>query len=69
MVAPSLVSKCAQTRARHFPCAKISNITKVVYPPIYEMFLSIIGVFSLDLAWILSAACITTDVNFYHKLL
>ena len=68
-VAPSIVSKCAQKRARHFPCVKFSSITNVAYPPIYETFLSIIGVFSLDLAWILSAACITTDVNFYHKLL
>lgn len=48
---------------------KLSNITNVAYPPIYEKFLSVIGIFSLDLAWILSAACITTNVNFYDKLL
>ncbi|CAM9095530.1 unnamed protein product, partial [Laminaria digitata] len=46
-----------------------SNITNVAYPPIYEKFLSIIGVFTLDLAWILSASCLTTDVDFYDKLL
>lgn len=48
---------------------KFSNITNVTYPPIYDKFVSIIGVFSLDLAWILSAACLTTDISFYDKLM
>lgn len=70
LVAPSLLSNLSHYRAtRHCPRAKYSNITNVAYPPIYEKFLSIIGVFNLDLAWILSAACLTTNVNFYHKLL
>lgn len=47
----------------------MTDITNIAYPPIYETFLSIVGVFSLDLAWILSAACLTTNVNFYDKLL
>ena len=48
---------------------QFSNITNVAYPPIYENFLSLIAVFSFDLAWILSAACLTTDITFYAKLM
>ena len=49
--------------------AKFAEVTKVTFPPIYETFLSIIGVFSLDLGWILSATCLASDVDFYDKLL
>ncbi|CAM9500868.1 unnamed protein product, partial [Ectocarpus sp. 12 AP-2014] len=46
-----------------------ADITKAPFPPIYEKFLSIIGIFSFDLGWILSAACLTTGIDFYDKLL
>ncbi|CAN0342544.1 unnamed protein product, partial [Hapterophycus canaliculatus] len=46
-----------------------ADITKVPYPPVYESFLSIIGVFSFDLGWIISAACLTSGIDFYDKLL
>lgn len=39
------------------------------YPPVYERFLAIIGIFSFDLGWILSAACLATKIGFYEKLL
>ncbi|CBJ32402.1 adhesin-like protein [Ectocarpus siliculosus] len=47
----------------------VIDITKAPFPPIYEKFLSIIGIFSFDLGWILSAACLTTGIDFYDKLL
>ncbi|CAM9574874.1 unnamed protein product, partial [Ectocarpus sp. 12 AP-2014] len=46
-----------------------ADITKAPFPPIYEKFLSIIGIFSFDLGWIMSAACLTTGIDFYDKLL
>ncbi|CAM9686049.1 unnamed protein product, partial [Ectocarpus sp. 12 AP-2014] len=46
-----------------------ADITKAPFPPIYEKFLSIISIFSFDLGWILSAACLTTGIDFYDKLL
>ncbi|CAM9140361.1 unnamed protein product [Ectocarpus sp. 12 AP-2014] len=46
-----------------------AEITKVPFPPVYEKFLSIIGIFSFDLGWMISAACLTAGVDFYDKLL
>ena len=56
---------------QHETCSrlKFADVTNVEYPPIYEKFLSAIGMFSLDMSWILSAACLTTEVSFYGKLL
>ena len=39
------------------------------FPHVYEQFLGIIGVFSFDLGWMLSAACLATGIDFYGKLL
>ena len=39
------------------------------FPPLFEKFLGIIGVFSFDLGWFISAACLSPGVNFYDKLL
>jgi len=41
----------------------------VPFPSVYESFLDIIGIFSFDLGWILSAACLATGIGFYDKLL
>ncbi|CAM9462085.1 unnamed protein product, partial [Ectocarpus sp. 12 AP-2014] len=46
-----------------------AEITKVPFPPVYEKFLSIIGIFSFDLGWVISAACLTAGIDFYDKLL
>ncbi|CAN0058299.1 unnamed protein product [Scytosiphon promiscuus] len=46
-----------------------AEITKVPFPPVYEKFLSIIGIFSFDLGWMISAACLTAGIDFYDKLL
>ncbi|MEP5116486.1 MAG: hypothetical protein ABJQ90_12220 [Parasphingorhabdus sp.] len=51
------------------PGVQFADVTAVGFPPIYEKFLSVIRIFSLDLAWIISAACLATDVTFYDKLL
>lgn len=51
------------------PNDQFAEITKVPFPPIYDKFLSVTGIFSFDLGWILSAACLTTDISFYDKLL
>lgn len=48
---------------------QFAEITKVPFPPVYEKFLSIIGIFSFDLGWIMSAACLTAGIDFYDKLL
>ena len=48
---------------------KFADVTNVTFPPIYEAFLSMIGVFSLDLGWILSVTCLASDVDFFDKLL
>jgi len=36
---------------------------------VYDWFLGIIGIFSFDLGWILSAACLATGIGFFDKLL
>eukprot|EP00904_Undaria_pinnatifida_P010819 jgi/Undpi1/6868/HiC_scaffold_21.g09344.m1 len=46
-----------------------ADVTNVGFPPVYEKFLSIIGMFSLDLGWLLSATCVASGVGFYEKLL
>ncbi|CAM9101274.1 unnamed protein product, partial [Laminaria digitata] len=54
------------------PLSKVkifADVTNAGFPPIYDKFLSVIGIFSMDLGWILSAACLATDVTFYDKLL
>lgn len=48
---------------------QFSEITKVPFPPVYEKFLGIIGIFSFDLGWLISAACLTAGIDFYDKLL
>lgn len=48
---------------------QFSGITQVPFPSAYERFLEIIGIFSFDLGWILSAACLATGIDFYDKLL
>eukprot|EP00904_Undaria_pinnatifida_P010820 jgi/Undpi1/6869/HiC_scaffold_21.g09345.m1 len=48
---------------------EFADVTNVGFPPIYEKFLSIVGVFSLDLGWVLSATCVAAGVGFYAKLL
>lgn len=48
---------------------KFADVTNVGFPPIYEKFLSIIGIFSLDLGWMLSATCVAAGIDFYDKLL
>ncbi|CAN0008375.1 unnamed protein product, partial [Scytosiphon promiscuus] len=48
---------------------RFAEITKVPFPPVYEKFLSIIGIFSFDLGWMISAACLTAGIDFYDKLL
>lgn len=50
-------------------CMQFADVTNTGFPPIYDKFLSVIGMFSLDLGWILSAACLATGVTFYDKLL
>lgn len=53
----------------YFGVVEFADVTNVGFPPIYEKFLSIIGVFSLDLGWLLSATCVASGVDFYDKLL
>lgn len=48
---------------------QFTDITQVPMPPIYEKFLSFIGIFTFDLGWIFSAACLTDGINFYDQLL
>ena len=48
---------------------EFADVTNVGFPPIYEKFLSTIGIFSLDLGWLLSATCVASGVDFYDKLL
>lgn len=53
-----------------WPCTpQFSQITQVPFPPVYERFLEITGIFSFDLGWMLSAACLATGIDFYGKLL
>ena len=53
----------------HFLFVQFADVTNVGFPPVYEKFLSIIGMFSLDLGWLLSATCVASGVGFYEKLL
>ncbi|CAN0138387.1 unnamed protein product, partial [Pylaiella littoralis] len=46
-----------------------AEITQVPFPPVFEKFLAVIGIFSFDLGWILSAACLSLGIGFYDKLL
>lgn len=39
------------------------------FPPAYQTYLEMISLFSFDLGWVLSAACLTTGMTFYSKLL
>ena len=48
---------------------KFAEITEVPFPEVYDKFLSIIGIFSFDLSWIMSAACLTVGLDFYDELL
>eukprot|EP00752_Nemacystus_decipiens_P010943 g9725.t1 len=49
--------------------SSFSGITQVPFPSAYEKFLGIIGIFSFDLGWMLSAACLATGISFFDKLL
>jgi len=55
---------CVRPRAPQF-----AGIAQVPFPSAYEKFLAFIGVFSLDLGWFLSAACLATGIGFFDKLL
>ncbi|CAN0330304.1 unnamed protein product [Ascophyllum nodosum] len=46
-----------------------TEITEVPFPEVYDKFLAFIGIFSFDLSWILSAACISVGLDFYDELL
>ncbi|CAM9117899.1 unnamed protein product, partial [Laminaria digitata] len=46
-----------------------ADVTNVRFPPLYDKLLSILGIFSLDLGWLLSATCVASGVDFYDKLL
>lgn len=61
---PPLSTPSTPRRRRQF-----TEITQVSYPPAYEHFLEVIGIFTFDLGWIFSAACLTTELDFYDKLL
>lgn len=50
-------------------CVQFAEITEVPFPEVYDKFLSVIRIFSFDLSWILSAACLTVDLDFYDELL
>lgn len=50
-------------------CVQFAEITEVPFPEVYDKFLSVIRIFSFDLSWILSAACLTVDLDFYDQLL
>ena len=43
-------------------------MANVAYPDIYQRFLDALEVFSFDLSWVLSAACVV-DVDFHDRLL
>lgn len=64
---PSMTVKYMSARASSL--SQFSEITQVPFPPVYDKFLTIIGIFSFDLGWMLSAACLATKVGFYDKLL
>lgn len=51
------------------PKTQFGAITHVQFPPVFEKFLSILGIFSFDLTWIFSAACLAAGVDFHDKLL
>ena len=53
----------------HMLPPKFAEITAVPFPAVYNKFLSFIEIFSFDLGWILSAACITVGFDFYDELL
>lgn len=48
---------------------QFADVTGARFPPIYEKFVSVIALFSLDLGWIFSMACLATGITFYHRLL
>ena len=48
---------------------QFAEITQVPFPSVYKKFLETIGVFNLDLGWIVSAACLATGIGFFDKLL
>ena len=48
---------------------QFAGITQVPFPSVYEKFLGFIGIFSFDLGWALSAACVATGISFFDKLL
>ena len=54
---------------RCFPCVQFADVTNAGFPPVYEKFLAVIGMFSMDLGWVLSASCLATSITFYDKLL
>ncbi|CAM9198462.1 unnamed protein product [Ectocarpus sp. 12 AP-2014] len=46
---------------------QFSSVVNVVYPDVYERFLSVLNVVNLNLGFILSVSCIV-DTNFYGRL-
>lgn len=64
-----IAATIAAAAAAAVAAPQFSQITQVSFPPVYEKFLGIIGIFSFDLGWMLSAACVATGIGFYGKLL
>lgn len=48
---------------------QFAEITHVSLPSTYKRFLETVGTVNFDLGWVLSAACVTTGIDFYDKLL
>lgn len=56
-------------RLRSARRVQFSEITQASFPPVFERFLSVIGIFTFDLGWIASAACLTSGIDFFDKLM
>lgn len=66
---PFLYRICILTVSGGLNYEQFTEITEVPFPEAYENFLSLTGIFSFDLSWILSATCMTDNLDFYDKLL
>lgn len=65
-VSPRFVS-AYPTLPAHFPHEQFASVVNVVYPGVYEEFLSVLNLVNLDLGLLLSVSCVM-DVNFYGRL-
>lgn len=48
---------------------QFTEVTQVSYPPAYKGFLEFTSVFSFDLEWVFSSSCLTSEMDFFDKLL